>query len=215
MKAWRTHIGTVFLGVVNAALLVMLGVIWHRGEERIGEPSSLPVHELAAPDLQALNGAPAPALNAVALRDQAVFYSRRMFYQPPPPVEAVPVPDYALAGTMALPQGKRIAFVKRKSDQTSRTLHVGDDLDGWHVDAIEASRVVIVRADQRIDLPAAGAAPSVSLLHPGTAPPPVVGLAGTPRGATIRVLGAPGAMNGSMHKPVLTEARTFRPPPTP
>jgi hypothetical protein len=208
-----TRLSTVFLSILNACLIALLGVVWHRGEIRVAEPKTLPVHELAAPDLSVLSSTPAPAINALALRDQAVFYSRRVFYQPPPS-ESVPVPDYELAGTMGLPQGKRIAFVKKKSDQTSRTVHVGDDLDGWRVDAIEASRVVIVRAEQRVDLPAAGATASPGLLYSGTAPP-AIGPPALRSLAGLRVLGAPGPASSAARKPVLTEARTFRPPPTP
>ena len=209
-----TTLGTVFLGLLNACLLVLMGVIWHSGQMRVGEPNTLPVHELAAPDLTILSTAPAPAINVLEIRDLAVFYSRRVFYRPPPPSESGPMPDYEFAGTMGLPQSKRIAFVKKKSDQTSRTLHVGDDLDGWRVDSIDVNRVSLVRAEQRIDLPAAGAGSSAGLLRSGTVPagnelPVAHSLAG------IRVLGSAATASSTARKPVLTEARTFRPPPTP
>jgi hypothetical protein len=200
-----SRLRTVLLALTNGSLIVLLGFLWNNGQRRVHEPQNLTVHSLAAPDLAMLNAPAAPSLNVAAIRDQAVFHSRRSFYQPPPPSQIIPTPDYDLAGTMDLPQGKRIAFVKKKSDQSSRTLHIGDDLDGWHVQLIESSRVVVVRDEQTAELKGTGS-PSSNGLVRGPASPRVAQTG-------VRMLGAQGPGHSIASKSAWTEARTYRPPP--
>ena len=71
--------------------------------------------------------------------------------------------------------------MKAKSDHASRMLHLGDDLEGWRVEGIEPTKVVLVRDDHRTELTTT-AAPMVGLIH-GT---PVAHVAQT----TPHVLGA-------------------------
>ena len=143
---------TMLLSALSGGLLALLIIVLRWGEGRVQAPDRLTAHHLAPPDLALLNPVAPPTVDVAAIRDNAVFYAHRTFFQPPPPGQSTPVPDYEFAGSIGLPQGKKVAFVKKKSDKTNRTVHVGDDLDGWHVESIDAQRVVIVRDTQRVEL---------------------------------------------------------------
>jgi hypothetical protein len=202
----KPQIRTGLLILVNMSLIALVGFVWKTGQQRVHEPENVAVHYQAVPDVAILEAAtPPPSLDGATIRDQAVFHSRRSFYHPSPSTDAVPAPDYDLAGTMELPQGKRIAFVKRKSDKSSRTVHVGDDLEGWQVQLIEANRVVVVRADQQIELHTAGVGASPGLVR-GNAGPHVAQTG-------IRVLGAQGPATAIDSRPTVTQVRTYQPPP--
>jgi hypothetical protein len=219
------HPTTVLLFLLNAGLLVLVSFLWRDGERRVAEPAGLAVTPLEQPDLALLNSVPMPGVEVATIRDQAVFYVRRSFYRPPPPSMEVAPPEYVLSGTMGLQEGKRVAFVKRKSDQSSRTLHVGDDLDGWRVDRVETARVVLVHDTQTsevVDTRAGGLTPG--LLH-GSASSPAASVVQTgPRvlggvggvGSAVGV-GIGGIASGLSRPPVSSvsaQARTYRPPPS-
>jgi hypothetical protein len=125
---------------------------WHQGQKQISEPADLIVSPLSLPDMAALNSTPMRAVEVSAIRDQAVFYSARSFYQPPPTHVEVPAPAYELAGTLKLPNGKHLAFVKNTADRRTRTVHPGDELDGWQIQAIESGHVTIQHDEQVADL---------------------------------------------------------------
>jgi hypothetical protein len=144
-------------------------------------------------------------LDIASIRDNAVFHNRRSFYQPPLPSQVIASPEYDLAGIMGLPQGKRVAVVKRKSDHANRTLHVGDDVDGWRVEMIEVDRVVVVREDQRYEFKATNSIPVQGLLRGASSPR--VASSGT------HILGAQGAGNPNVPRAGSSSARFYQPPP--
>jgi hypothetical protein len=197
------HTMPILLAALNAAFLVAVFMVWRVGQRHIHEPEHLAVRAVSLPDLGALNVSTLADVNAAEIRDNAVFYSRRSFYEPPVPSQILPVPDYDFAGSMALPRDKRVAFVKRKSDHVSRTLHVGDDLDGWRVGGIEASKVVLLREDQRVELASTGNAPASGVVH-GTFAPRMAQSA-------LHTLGG----QGSSSAPATRESapRIYHPPP--
>ncbi len=164
MKLKTIRAVPVLLALLNAGLAMSCVAIWRVGETRIHATEHLAPHDVSLPDLTVLTPVSVTAVDIAKIRDNAVFYSRRSFYEPPPPSQSIPSPEYDFAGSMDLPQGKRVAFVKAKSDHASRMLHVGDDLDGWRVDGIEPTRVVLVREDHRAEL-ASATSPMVGLIH--------------------------------------------------
>jgi hypothetical protein len=200
----KFRMSTVLLSSLTCGLLVLFAVIWRWGQERVHAPEHLAARHLAPPDLSVLNAGGAPTLDVAAIRDNAVFYAHRVFFKAPPPGQSVPAPDYDFAGSIGLPQGKRVAFVKRKSDKTNRTLHVGDDLDGWRVEAIEVTRVVIEHEEQRVELKAGTAAVDTGIVRGAVTP--FVAQSG------IRTMGGGTA---AAHPPqaVSHAARTYQPPP--
>ncbi len=181
-------------------------LVWiaRRGQARVHQPEHLADRHLAQPDLSILNPVAAPNVDLVAVRDNAVFYTHRAFFQPPPPGQGAAAPDYDFAGSMGLPQGKNLAFVKKRSDKSSRTIHVGDDLDGWRVESIDAQRVVIVRDSQKIELKLANESPGSGLVH-GTVTPYVAQ-------SGLRTIGGSTA---AAHLPQVAAhaIRTYQPPP--
>lgn len=195
----------LLLIAVNAGLTIGAVTIWRVGETRVHAVEHLAAHDVSLPDLTVLTPVRVSTIDIATIRDKAVFYSRRSFYEPPPPSQSIPSPEYDFAGSMDLPQGKRVAFVKAKVDHASRMLHLGDDLDGWRVDAIEPTRVVLVRDDRRAELTSA-APPEVGLIHGPSVPQ------GAPAGP--HVLGSQ-AMSYPLPARPSTTARTYRPPPPP
>jgi hypothetical protein len=203
----RIRVTTILLAMANVALALLVVLLWNRGQARVTEPAQLGVQPLSLPDLAALNSIPMPGVDGTTIREQSVFYPTRAFYRPPAaPVEVSP-PEYEMAGTLRLANGIRIAFVKRKADQSSRTLHLGDDLEGWRVQVIDPDRIVVARNEQSAELRA----------HFG------VGGSGLIRGASaprtfqsgIRVLGAVGSGSMQLGDATSHQLRVFHPPPPP
>jgi hypothetical protein len=195
---------TIFLSALCSGLFVLLIVTARWGQERVHAPDHLTARHLAQPDLALLNAAASANIDMNAIRDNAVFYAHRTFFQPPPPGQIVPVPEYDFAGSIGLPQGKRVAFVKKKSDKSNRTVHVGDDLDGWRVESIDAQRVVIVRDSQKMELKSANESAGSGLVH-GTVTPYVAQ-------SGMRTIGG-GTATVHPPQPVSHAARTYQPPP--
>ena len=110
-----------------------------------------------------------------------------------------------MAGTLRLADGKRIAFVKRKADQTSRTLHLGDDLEGWRVQLIDPDRIVLDRNEQSAELRARSATGGAGLIRGASTPHTVQ--------SGIRVLGAAGSGSILGGATGSGQTRLYRPPP--
>ena len=201
----KIRVTTVLLSILSAGLIVLAVLIARWGQERVHQPEHLADRHLAQPDLSVLNPTAAPNIDLTAVRDNAVFYTHRVFFQPPTPGQAVPVPEYDFAGSISLPQGKSLAFVKKKSDKSNRTVHVGDDLDGWRVESIDAQRVVIARESQKIELKLANEPQASGLVH-GTVTPYVAQ-------SGLRTIGGGTA---TIHPPqaVTRAVRTYQPPPS-
>jgi hypothetical protein len=200
----KVRLTTIVLSTLCTGLFMLLIVIARWGQERVHAPEHLTARHLAQPDLALLNSVASPNIDVTAIRDNAVFYAHRTFFQPPPPGQGVPVPEYDFAGSVGLPQGKRVAFVKKKSDKSNRTVHVGDDLDGWRVESIDAQRVVIVRESQKMELKSANESAGSGLVR-GTVTPYVAQ-------SGMRTIGGSTA---TVHPPqtVSHAARTYQPPP--
>jgi hypothetical protein len=202
----RVRITTAFLVLLNAALAASVVLLWIRGQQRVSEPDHLNIPPLSLPDLAALNSVQMASVDVNTIRDQSAFYTNRVFYRPPAVSVEVAAPDYEMAGTLGLAPGKRVAFVKKRADHTSKTLHVGDDLEGWRVTAIEPDRVILVLNEQMAELRnGAGGGIASGLIRGPTAPH----IAQT----GIRVLGTTGATQlGSTTGS--HDARIYRPPPS-
>jgi hypothetical protein len=197
---------TIALSVLNLGLAVAVVLAWTRGQERVAQPATLVAPPLDMPDLSVSNSIPMPSVDVATIRSQSVFYASRSYYEPPPAPTEVAPPEYEMSGTLRLADGKRIGFVKNKADRSSRTLHVGDDLDSWHVQVIEQDRIVLDRNQQIAELHTSTGG-GVSGLIRGSASAPRTALSG------IRVLEATrsGVTQPGSQAPSL-EARTFRPP---
>jgi hypothetical protein len=202
------RLSTLCLALLNATLLALTISIFRTGQQRVHEPDNVPVHSLAFPDLAVMNAPSAAGIDMTAMREEAVFYSRRTFYHPPAQSQAVSTPDYDLAGVMSLPKGKWLAFVKRRSDQSNRTLHEGDDLEGWRIESIGSGRILIAHGEQRSELKSATPqAPQGQGL---------VRAAVTARGVQSgpRTLGSSGASTYPLPPPqTSTTTQTYQPPP--
>jgi hypothetical protein len=205
MRKPNMKLSTSVLVLLNGALLVLAGWAWRTGQERVHEPEHVIAHRLAAPDLGALNPPAAATVDLATIRENAVFHNRRSYYQVPPPSQVIATPDYEFAGTMSLPQGRKVAFVKKKSDQSNRSLHVGDDLDGWRVESIDLARVVIVRDEQRVDLKSTSSASALGLIHGEVSPHVAQSGMRAMRGAS------PANVRALVDAPIVV--RTYQPPP--
>jgi hypothetical protein len=197
---------TMLLGLVNLGLAFLVIVLWREGQARVLEPGRLVVPPLTLPDLTALDSPPMSSVDVTTIRNHAVFYARRSFYEPPAPSVEIPPPEYDLAGTLGLRDGKRVAFVKKRADHSSRALHIGDEVESWRVEAIDATRVVLARNEQRCELLSKSAKATTGLIHGPT----------TPRGPqpSLRVLtGTPSGTSQGVPASSSSQARLYRPPP--
>jgi len=143
------------LAILNLGLSLLFLRIWTHGQARVRAPERMEVTPLALPDLGPLDSSPMRSVEVAAIRDQSLFYATRSFYQPPAKPQDLPAPNYELAGTMRLPGGKRVAFVRSKVDQSSRAVHVGDSLEGWIIATIEPERVALTQLEQTLELASA------------------------------------------------------------
>jgi len=177
----------------------------------------------------------APALEAQLepLRDHALFYASRAFYVAPPPPAAPaapPRPNYGLAGTFVIPHKHTVALLKQGAGENVVKVRAGEDLEGWHIESVEASRVLLRYQDERFEI-ARTARDSgshltrVPLTRPGRATAAVSVAAVTPADAaspapdvTVKSLGS-GRSGAPIRDAALhpgqssMEARLYRPPP--
>lgn len=210
------RVATILLVMANVGLALLVVLLWKRGQARVSEPAVVSAQPGSLPDLAVLNSVPTRSVDVTTIRDQSVFYATRAFYRPPATPVEVPPPEYEMAGSLRLANGKRIAFAKRKADQSSRTLHVDDDLEGWRVTLIEPDRIVLTQNEQSAELYArarSGAASS-GLIRGANAPRAIQ--SGIPIQSGVRVLGGGGS--GSMRQGDTTtsgQPRLFHPLPPP
>jgi hypothetical protein len=201
----KVGLTTPVLCLLNIGLLIFLIIAVRWGEERVHAPENLTARHLAESDLSLINAVASPTIDVTSIRDNAVFYAHRAFFQPLPPGQSIPVPEYDFAGSIGLPQGKRVAFVKKKSDKSNRTVHVGDDLDGWRVESIDAQEVVIVKDTQKIQLKSASESSGSGLVRGGTVTPYVAQ-------SGMKTIGG-GNPTPRPAQAATREARTYQPPP--
>jgi hypothetical protein len=205
IRVGKFHLETILLSTLSGGLLVLLALVWHWGQNRVHEPQRLAVRNLAPPDLSVLDSTPRANIDVAAIRDNAVFHTQRTYFLPLPASQPIAPPEYEFAGSMSLPQGKRVAYIKKKSDRSSRTVHVGDDLDGWQVELIDGSRVVIAHDSQRVEIKANAVALESGLVH--SAVTSHIAQSG------IQVIGGQGPVPLRPSPAQVSVARTFTPPP--
>jgi hypothetical protein len=196
------------LALLTLALCGAEVYLWKHGKDIVGEPERIAPHPIAPLDLSGLDAPTAKSVDFGAIRDSAVFYSRRTFYSPPVPSQVIPPPDYDFAGSMTLPQGRKVAFVKKKGEQINRAVHVGEDLDGWRVSSVGSNGIVVVRDDRQIELNGNATITPSGLIHKEAAMAPA-----TPAG--LKVLGAQGTASIAASAAIVTTARSFNPPRNP
>ena len=96
--------------------------------------------------------------------------------QPPPPSPPPPAPpQVALLGIMLGPAAS-VAVVRLQGTAVAHTVAVGDDVQGWRVEIIDADHMVLRLGSQRHDVP----------LRPRATPRPGEGLIVHPAPATAR-----------------------------
>src|SRR5689334_10435584 len=89
------------------------------------------------------------------IRNKALFYASRRFFVPPlaPATPAAPpAPDYRLVGTFVIPRKPTIALLVHGTDGASRKVRPGDAIDGWTVQSVEKSRVVLEYEAQHVEI---------------------------------------------------------------
>ena len=197
---------TVGLAILDAALLGLAFLLFIRGEKTVHQSDAIALDAFDAPTLAAAVTTESHQLATALIRDQSVFHANRAFYEPAPPSQLIPAPNYVLAGVMLLPSGKKTAFLTHATDHTTRTVHEGDELDAWRVQLIDKTRIVVIHDDQREEL-ASSTTQAASGLIRGGAPSRSVA-AGTRILGGQRTMQANATIAGSGESP-----HTFRLPP--
>lgn len=145
--SWRTSA----LVLVNGLLMMAVGLrVWKGTEtDRI---LHVPAHQVKIPSLHLELSV--PYTDFTGLTDRTPFYASRRFYAPPSKQEvtAPSVPNYLFAGAVIRPHGPAVALLNDVAKGSTLRVIAGKDLDGWHVESIEASRVVLRYEDQRAEI---------------------------------------------------------------
>ena len=144
---------TALLGLAGATLAALIATRLVGGTQTAAllatpaRPAIVPATSLDAPAIEN---------HLEPLRDRALFYASRAFYVPPraPTLpSAPPRPSYELAGTFIIPRKPSVAFLRPgASGGVPRKVKAGDDVDGWTVESVEASRVLLRFQDERAEI---------------------------------------------------------------
>lgn len=139
---------TLVLGLVAGGILLAL-VALILGGTRAAELLATPAKAAAALEIDLANAPSPPDLGAI--QSQPLMYATRTYFQAPTPSGepvAPPLPDYRLAGVFIVPNKTAVALLDSGAGATRR-VRMGEDLDGWKVQAIEARRVVLQWNEQQ------------------------------------------------------------------
>jgi hypothetical protein len=217
---------TAALGALAVALVVLIVMLLVSGTQT----RELLATAAKSPKLPELKlDAPAPESRLDVVRDRTLFSASRAFYvAPPAPLTppAPPRPNYLLAGTFVIPRKHTVALLKPSAAGSVVKVKAGDDLEGWHIESVDGTRVVLSYHDERFEIArtpreSGGRLTRAPLKRPGSAAVPVavpVPEATFPAaGTTVKSLGngRSGAIRDASVRstPSFTEARLYRPPP--
>lgn len=153
MKFPRIRIGwrTFALAFVNALLLATTGLFLWKGTQT-DTILHIRAHQIKVPVLR--RDLPALYRDFTGVRDRTPFYANRRFYVLPSKSDAPPppVPNYLFGGAVIRPHGPAVALLNNPTKGGALRVTAGSDLDRWHVEAVEASRVVLRYEDQRAEI---------------------------------------------------------------
>lgn len=201
---------TVALLAANVAAAAFIGMWLWQGTEAPGLLAT-PARELAAPVVSLAEPQRAAALHV--LGEQPLFHASRKIYVAPEPnaaAAAPPPPAYRLAGTLAAPQRPTVALLTHTGTGEPLKVRAGEALEGWQVQAIERTRVVLSHGQEQLEITVGGQAAPLGL-----------GIVPLARGAKqsqpqrVQMLGsaaAAAAPRPPTSKPN-TQPRLYRPPP--
>ena len=182
--SWRT----TALVFVNALLLASAGWRSWKGTQtdRIlhvaAREVNVPVLHLELPPLYA---------DFTGLANRTPFYASRRLYVPPAKAEdpPPPVPKYVFGGAVIRPHGPGVALLNNPANGSALRVTAGKDVDGWHVESVEASRVVLRYEDQHAEIGRATKQASQSAAAGGMTRAPVTRSNRAPGNGAVRVLG--------------------------
>jgi hypothetical protein len=147
---WRT----TALVLVNALFLTLITLRFWKGTqtERI---LRIPAYPMTVPTLH--TDLPSLPTDFSGLTDRTPFYANRRFYVVPskPEVAPPPTPKYLFGGAVIRPHAPAVAVLNNPANRTALRVTAGKDVDGWHVESVETSRVVLRYQDQRAEIAAA------------------------------------------------------------
>lgn len=206
--SWRT-IALVF---VNALLVATAGLRLWKGTET-DRILHVAAHEVKVPVLH-LESPPLYA-DFTGLADRTPFYaSRRLYVVPAKPEDPPPpVPKYVFGGAVIRPHGPAVALINNPANGSALRVTPGKDLEGWRVESVERSRVVLRYEDQHAEIGRATKQASQSAAAEGVSRVPVIRSNRAPRGDGARVLGdGQTASHGTPAASNLPPAATNLPP---
>jgi hypothetical protein len=219
-RGWlRLPLPTLALGLLVLAMGVAIMLVLIRGT-RAEILLATPARQVAPFEFSGeLVRRPA---DLAAIQAQPLLHTTRAFYQKP--VQAAPVapprPDYRLAGAMLLPGKTPVAVVVSRAGGGSKRVKPGDDLDGWRVDSINRSQVVLAWGTERAEITSAvsqspTAASTVAANGSGGLKRVPITRSQVTATGGVQTLGATGnsAANAARGGPYNDAPRQYRPPP--
>lgn len=88
------------------------------------------------------------------LTDRTPFYASRRLYVEASPAASLPlpVPKYVFDGALIRQHGLSVALLNDPASRSTVRVSAGKDLDGWRVESVEASRVVLRHENEHAEI---------------------------------------------------------------
>ena len=183
------------LVLVNTLLVVTAGLCVWRGTDT-DKILRVPASQVKVPALRL----EPPTLHAdfAGLVSRTPFYATRRLYVIPSKPEAPPppVPKYVFGGSVIRPHGPAVALLNNPSNGSALRVTAGKDLDGWRVETVEASRVVLRYENERAEIARVARQPSQSGTAEGMSRVRLTNASRTQSSGGVHLLGS-GAVLGS------------------
>ena len=196
---------TSLLVVINLALIAAIGWRWVEGSQR----DELLRSDDPGIDLNTVDLSVPASVDVGSLQSQAIFYKSRSFYVAPvAPIVEQPVPPVRLAGSMAIPNQPSAAVLLNLQSGVRTKVHVGDQIEGWTVSAVESRRVILELGARREEITNASGTTSSGM----TAVSSSVAVPAVNTG--VRVLSEGNTRPGTAAAaPIDSASRLYQPPP--
>ena len=145
--SWRT----AALVLINVLALICVGLRLWKGTEA-ARILQTPARAVKVPALRV--DLPPLYTDFRGLADRTPFYASRHLYvqaslaaSPPPPV-----PKYVFGGAVIRQHGLAVALLNNPASGSTVRVTAGKDLEGWSVESVEASRVVLRHENERAEI---------------------------------------------------------------
>lgn len=168
-----------------------------------------------APAALAFDVSDAPrSADLAAIQSQPLVHASRAFFVPPRSNAAPatpPRPDYRLAGVLVVPNKPAVALLVSRQGGASRRVKMGEELEGWRVQAVDRKQVTLAFENETFAISAATTSAPASA---GLKRVPIARARMASAGGGVQSLSATGNTSRAMPDGQSSDKpRLYRPPP--